>query len=154
LTFELPDGRRQVLRIIVKIGEKNRVVHAHFLVPIQETSARRSPSTERMSRPPTNAKVGPTKDHRALVLGVLSAASAAIAGSFLYIGIDRRDATNEQCAPLCSDTQVSRVRRWFVLADIAGVTAVTAGGFSLYFYLDHQNNQRTKTPVIAWQGGF
>lgn len=154
LTFELPDGRRKEMRIVVKIGEKNRVVHAHFLAPTPEAAAQPSKPIERRVRPSVNTKVAESKDHRALVLGILSAASAAMAGSFLFIGIDRRDKTNEQCAPICSDTEVSRVRRWFVLADIAGVTAVTTGGFGLYFYLDQQSNQRAKSPVIGWQGGF
>jgi hypothetical protein len=152
--FELPDGRHEELRIVVKVGEKNRVLRAEFAAPTPSiTTSRRfefaSPSAVPLT--PANSE---TNNSRVLLFGILSASSAAIAASLLFVGIDRRDATNRHCAPLCSDTQVSRVRRWFILADLAGAASVVTGGFGLYFYLDDYGKHNSKTTALEWQRRF
>jgi hypothetical protein len=152
--FELDDGRRQEVRVVVKLGEKNRVIQATFpelsltLSPISVThSTKRKDS---ITRPIPNEP----SNHRALFFGILSAASAIVAGSFLYVGIDRRDTTSAQCAPICNDSQVNRVRRWFILADIAGATAIATGGLGLYFYFDGPTKTSSLKPTISFTRGF
>jgi hypothetical protein len=152
--FELDDGRRQEVRIVVKLSEKNRVIQASFpelsltLSPLSVTNSTKL--KESVTRPIPNEP----SNHRALFFGILSAASAIVAGSFLYVGIDRRDATSEQCAPICSDSQVNRVRRWFILADIAGATAIATGGFGLYFYFDGPTKTSSLKPTLSLTRGF
>jgi hypothetical protein len=152
--FELNDGRRQEIRVVVKLGEKNRVIQALF----PELSLAMSPPSVTNSTKLKDSVTPPipneASNHRALFFGILSAASAIVAGSFLYVGIDRRDTTSAQCAPICSDSQVNRVRRWFILADIAGATAITTGGLGLYFYFDGPTKTGSLKPKLSLMRGL
>jgi hypothetical protein len=56
------------------------------------------------------------------------------AGSFAAVGLSERERAKSECAPFCGDERAREVKRWLLLADIAGGTAAVLGGGSVYFF--------------------
>jgi hypothetical protein len=158
LGFELPDGRRQELRALIRSGEKNRPLRAEFpaLTPPAPPTAL-PPSAVEPNRALDPAEKTPSTSvqrNLSYVLGILSVGSAIAAGSLLYVGIRERDSTVQQCSPVCSEGELRPVRRWFILADVAGATSAITGGVGLYLYVTGEPKRSPPAAVLHWSGSF
>jgi hypothetical protein len=155
VVFELPDGRRQELRIVVGIGEKDRIVRAEFLPPPAPPLPTPPPPTSSKTTAalPPPAPSGGQRD-LGVVLGLLSIGGAIAAGSLLYAGIKARDETSMRCTPNCTDAEIRSVRRWFILADIAGTTSAVSGGVGVYLFVTSDNGRKSPTAALQWQREF
>lgn len=150
VTFVLPDGRRKDVRIVVGIGEKNRVVRAEFL----PRKVQGSPVAAAVAHVPAPSVAPRAASHpgAALAFGLVSLGSALLAGSFLFVGIHENNDATERCAPNCSKAEVSQVRRWFILADVAGGVSAVTGGLGLYLYLSGSDGGGAT--AIGYRGTF
>lgn len=155
VVFVLPDGRRQEIRIVVGLGEKNRVVRADFapLEPPPVASRSQSTSQPAFSVSSRSADAAVSRNP-AWLFGTVSLGTAMVAGSFLYAGYAQYRAAEDRCSPNCSASEVRKVKRWFVLADVAAATAVVSGGVGLYFYFIGDNAASASGAVLGYEGAF
>ncbi|MGC4066762.1 MAG: hypothetical protein QM784_19425 [Polyangiaceae bacterium] len=158
--FELPDGRHQEMRVLIGIGEKERALRAEFpplpaTRPTEAVSpAPRAVEIKHAPEPISRPHPAVRQPDLAYVLGLLSIGSAVAAGSLLYVGIKERDSTAQQCSPVCSDGELRRVRRWFILADVAGAAAAISGGVSVYLYVTGEPKRSPAAALLQWSGSF
>ena len=123
-SFELPGQSPKFVAVLLKQGEKNRLVTVDFREPPNLSTANTAPA----AAPPTPVAVSsrptPTSVY---VLGGLSLVGASAA---TILGINTRvkeDRAYDECAPRCSEDRVDSIQRWALATDIAiGVTAVSA----------------------------
>lgn len=154
VTFELSDGQRQQVPIVVGLGEKDRMVRAEFAAATpNRPNASTPPATMGSPVEPPPAAATRQRD-LGVVLGLVALGGAITAASLLYVGISERDETSKRCAPFCTDSEVIKVRRWFILADVVGVTSAIAGGVGIYLYVTGVPVQNTPTAGVAWQREF
>jgi hypothetical protein len=158
--FELPDGRNQEMRVLIGIGEKDRPLRAEFASPAATKPRPIAPptprplETKRSPEPASHPQTFVRQRELSYLLGFLSVGSAIAAGSLLYVGIKERDSTAQQCSPVCSNGELRRVRRWFILADVAGATAAITGGAGIYLYVTGEPKRSTPAALIQWSGSF
>ena len=127
LSFELADGRVLEKSIVVREGEKNR------LVELRLAGAAKPPPPAPAPAPEAEPQAGsiPTLAIVLAGIGVLAL------GSFAYFAIDSKtdvDDMEGRCAPGCPQSEVDRAERKALIADISlgvGVVALGAAGFTL-----------------------
>jgi hypothetical protein len=133
--------------VLVREGEKGRTIAVEFAAP----GAAEEAAT------PSAAKPGPPI--AAYVLGGVGALSL---GSFAYFGISgASDASSlrSSCAPNCSDSSVSDVRRKLLIADVSlgvGVVSLAVAGYLLLTAGHHEEAARAarlSLDVVPAPGG-
>jgi hypothetical protein len=108
--FEREGGKALEQRVLVVEGEKNRKVVADFasLVP---------------KPPPGETVVAPHEPKKVPVVAyVLGGVSLAAFGSFAFFALSGKGAENDlasSCSPNCSDSELSPVKRDYLIADVS-----------------------------------
>jgi hypothetical protein len=155
LTFDLLDGRRQELKIVVGVGEKDRLVRADFAAPKPTAPATAASASNRATTTGPNLGLSTHRQRdTGLVLILAAAGSALAAGGLTYVGIEQRNSAKDSCAPFCSDAETNRVRRWFILADVAGIAAAATGGLGLYLIITSDHTRSQPAATLGWRKEF
>lgn len=128
--FELPDGRAIDKTIVVREGEKNRLIELSLPAPAEPKKPAPAPKPTPPPDQPPAAEAGiPTL---AIVLGAVGVVAL---GSFAYFAIDAKsdvDEMEDDCAPGCPQGQVDTAERKALIADISlgvGIAALAGAGF-------------------------
>jgi hypothetical protein len=122
IRYEL-DGRVIEDHVDVPEGSKAVALAADFRPPAPPPKASHDPDP---ARQPTKLRF-PTETY------VLGGVAAVAAVSFTVFALAGK--SHEACAPNCSDSQVSALRRDYAVADISLLVALAAGGGAIYFAL-------------------
>jgi hypothetical protein len=134
------------LQVVVRQGEKNRVVTVDFssksppVVP--QSLVDMSPVSASPPDVPPNRPIPPA----VYILGGVTVVAAAAA---LWAGFSARADRNraeETCAPNCPARQVSDIRRKALFSDIASATALASAGTALVLYLTRPAQNRPAGP--------
>lgn len=147
--FELPGRDAIETRVVISLGEKNRVVRADF-----GGLASSSPTAPPATLPPPPATPRGNGKRTGLVLGGVALVSAATAATLLGVGLREQKLAENDCAPNCSQARVNQTRRWFILADTLGLAAGVTGGFGVYLYLDARHQPRSTAFGVTFSQDF
>jgi hypothetical protein len=126
--FEAPGYPATEVRVVVALGEKNRPIRVRLLRHQADAPA------ARRSEPVKPKPVASPSRRAAWVLGGSALVLLTAAGSFAAVGLSERERAKSDCAPFCGDERAREVKRWFLLADIAGATGALLAGGSVYFF--------------------
>ena len=127
--LELPGHAPKVVAVLLKQGEKNRLVSVDFRrAPEPAALGTVAPLPPPAPPPPppvaTRSRPTPTSVY---VLGGISLVSA---GAATILGINtkaKEDRAYEDCAPACPDERIDSIERWALATDVAiGVAIVSA----------------------------
>jgi hypothetical protein len=120
LRFERPAGGAMTTRVLMRQGEKNRLVTIQFAPPPRKEPPRPAP------QPPLAAYV---------LAGVAVAAIAVGATLDVSASSDLKDLHN-QCAPTCDPGTRDEVRRRMIVGDVLlfGVSSLSLAGAAYLFF--------------------
>lgn len=126
--LELPGHAPKVVSVLLKQGEKNRLVSVDFRRASEPaalgTVAPLQPPAPPPPRAATRSRPTPTSVY------VLGAVSLVGAGAATILGINtkaKEDRAYEDCAPACPDDRIDSIERWALATDVAiGVAIVSA----------------------------
>jgi hypothetical protein len=124
---ELPPFEPHEEDVVLPEGQRLRLISVQFTSKQKEPTP---PATAAATAPATAPKqlVRPTP---VLVypLAVLGIAGLGSFGAFAFLGRSEQTQVEDGCAPSCTDAELSRMKRWYAIADIsAGVGAAALVG--------------------------
>ncbi len=119
------DGRTTERRITIVEGEKQRRIVLDL--PVLAPASRPAPDRP---RPPEEDGSDALAISLYATLALGTAAGAAF-GILAGVGRNAENSAADDCAPLCSDEVVAKVRRLYVAADVVGVFGLVAGATAL-----------------------
>lgn len=136
---ELPGYPPLEATYVLRVGEKNRLVHFDFSRP--------SPAPVRAPAPAP----APRRPIPVLTYAFGAAALAAAAGGTVLgvMAIDERRSAEERCSPLCTDEELGSVRNLALYSDLSFGAAVVAAGFATYFYLTRPTSEASPVRAAA-----
>jgi hypothetical protein len=116
--------------VIVRSGEKNRIVKVDFPPPAGKEPKKETPPVE---KPPP-----PQKEGVPVMTYVLGGIGVVALGSFAYFGItgknDLSNLKSSPCAPYCPSSQLDDVKTKLLVADISlGVGVLALGGATIVY---------------------
>lgn len=142
-TIEVPGVERRTVEALIVEGKKNRLIELELpaAAPVAMAKARPAPSPPASNGSPllstrtTHAR--PRRAPSALTWGLAAGGAAGVAG-FAGLGLwglreERR--MREECAPACAPSEVSAVRRSYLLADVSLGLGLGSLALATYFYL-------------------
>jgi hypothetical protein len=135
--YEAPGFPAVDQRIVIKAGEKNRVLNVRFSAPKQA----RVSSLERGAVPARDVDPAPRRTRSIpLPTWVFGGTAIAAFGSATYFGLrgvaERSDDLGSSgCAPDCPASEKSSIRTKFLAADISLGVGLVSAGLATYFYL-------------------
>jgi hypothetical protein len=120
---ELPPFEPHEEDVVLPEGQRMRLISVQFKSKPKETApvpAETAPPPKQLVRP-TPVLVYP--------LGALGIVGLGGFGAFAFLGKSEQTKAEDGCAPRCSDAEVSKMKRWYTVADIsAGVGAAALVG--------------------------
>jgi hypothetical protein len=125
--FEADDRRPIATTVLVREGEKNRLIEA-TLEPLRAVT---------LSPPP--APPPPKAERRRIptltwILGGVAVAGGAAFGTLSLLAVDQAKDLERTCAPRCSDDAIEPVETKFLVGRIAGGIGAAAAVSALLFY--------------------
>jgi hypothetical protein len=134
--FEHAGYPRQEQTIVIRQEEKRRAIRVVFAKePKPEDGEGRpgepAPAPAPVPRGPGTRPV-PVSTY---IFGGIAAAGAVSATIFGIAGLGDYSDKKDNCAPACSDDDVSGVKTKLLLADISGGVAIVSAGIATYLYL-------------------
>jgi hypothetical protein len=112
-------------KLVVQVGEKNRVITARFAAPATHYEA---PVKSEPSRPPTAG-------YALLGVGVAGGAGFVILAALGQHDLDEMRKSPGGCAPRCDPAQVDSARVKIVAADVSAGVGLIAAGVGAYLLL-------------------
>jgi len=155
VSFEGPGGEKAEERIVVRTGEKNRIVAVTFAASTAATPVPRSAPAPGASAPGEAARPSRPTPWVPLVLG---GASALAFGAGLYVGLDARSQLDgieaQPCAATrtCNPGDVDAVRTKLVWSDILIGAAAAGAATAVVLYLIGRPGDEASPPSSAWLG--
>lgn len=135
--------------VLLPEGQRLRMVEVDFksaptpsAAPIAETAP---PPRKGVTRPT------PTVVYPLLGLGVLGAAGF---GTFALLGKSEQGKLEDRCEPRCTDSDLSKMKRWFLIGDVsAGVGAAALLGAGIV-YLARPSKEEDRAPdAVSFEVG-
>lgn len=127
--FEHPPDAPVVLRVVLRMGERNRTILATFAPPAPPVVERPRPA------PPEPAPATSRPTGWVIATGVLGVAGIAAFGVFGVAGFVEKQHLLDRCAPSCADSDVARVRFDYVTGDVSLGVGVVSLGVAAYLLL-------------------
>lgn len=142
--FEHADAEPIERQILIRQGEKNRIVEVSF-APTEppareEPTPAPSPKTPEVVEEPPPASPGPLRPY-AFVAGGVGALGLLSFGVFGLLGRSEQSHLEDTCNPNCTDDQIAPVRTKYLIADISLAVGVAglATGVVLYVLSEPQS---------------
>lgn len=152
LKFERDSGEVVTETVLVREGEKNRIVTVTFASPKPEASPQTTPSTT--DTPP--AATPPVARDSRTAAWVLSGVGVVALGSFAYFGITARNDASDlrsTCAPGCAESDVDSVRTRLLVADLSLGVSLISFGVATYLFVSSNTEKRTAVVVQPLASG-
>lgn len=131
-----PSGARQVEKVVVRVGEKSRVVRV-VVGPAQPDESK-APASEARPARTSGSKTG------AVVASVVAGAGFATFGVFGVLGTTRESELTRTCAPNCSAEDKSGVDRQYLVADVGLAVGVVATGLAVWLWLQSSDTHTAR----------
>lgn len=126
-TFELPGQVPKLVAVLLKQGEKNRLVSVDFRHPPNPSTTATHlgpPATPPAPPVAVSSRPTPTSVYAFAGLSLVGAGAATVLGINTK---EQEDRAYDDCAPSCPEDRVDSVEHWALATDIAiGVAAVSA----------------------------
>ncbi len=139
--FEMSDGRRRSQRVLVRQGDRNRIIAADFAEHEEESNGW-------VLRVPPLAQVS----------GAVTVLAAGVAVGFGASAVVRQSHAVQSCAPTCTEQVSRQIATRAAVADVAGSVALVSGGVTVLLTARASGKRRTPkrervTPVARWVPG-
>jgi len=151
LEFVRDTGETVKENVLVREGEKNRIVAVTFASPKPTTTTDSKP----VDTAPTPVAPPPEKQTR-VAAWVLSGVGVAALGSFAYFGITARNDASDlrsSCAPTCDQGDVDSVRTRLLVADVSLGVSLLSFGLATYLFVSDSGEKRTAVVVQPLASG-
>ena len=136
LRFVLPDGKELRERVLIREGEKNRLLQVQLESPQEELQPEPALPEPRSTSPGV-----------AWAATGLAGAGAAVFGTFAYLG-GRKKAELDSCAPTCSSSLKpvqQDAKTYYLVADIGLGAALVSGIAAIYLFATHGGTRAKPT---------
>jgi hypothetical protein len=161
--FELEGYPVQEQTLVIRQGEKRRVLRVQFQAPAPTTPPARSEPVPAPAPPVVKRDESVSSRPIPVVTYVFAGVSVVAAGTGAYLGLDAVSTYSDRedsCAPNCPDGDVDQLKTQLLLADVAGGIAIVSAGVALYTFLTRPAVTTEKPPssagslrIIAAPGG-
>lgn len=156
--FDLPGRDPKLVPVLLKQGEKNRLVSVDF----RQAPEPIIPSPLAPSPPPAAPPPAETVSSRPIPTSVyvLGGVSLVSAGAATILGINTRakeDRAYEECAPRCPEDRIDSIERWALATDVSiGVAVVTAVAATILYVrrpvvTEVAPHSARMFPVVGWK---
>lgn len=131
LRFRASDGRSVTISVVIRQGEKNRLIDVVLPRPAGDRAAKPAEPSRSPKLSSTKEPRGPSSEFVDPLPIALAGAGVVALGSFAYFGWTARSDVNEmndRCSPRCPESEVDSARTRALVADISlgvGVIALT-----------------------------
>jgi hypothetical protein len=148
-TFEGVGAETSSQTVIVERGQKARSIEVD-LRPLASVDVTPPPADSPVREPPLPASAAPAFDSRLLALGVIGV--GGITG-FALLGLHARSEEarlRNDCAPSCSDSEVSGLHAQYLIADVSlgiGVTSLVWGSYLFLSSARARSGARVSVPL-------
>ncbi len=157
--FERPPAKPVVRQVILREGEKNRLVSVQLaLRPEAQPPAPAPAPAPALPATPAVEEYRPVPPV-ALILGGVAIAGGATAAILAVSAHNAHDNARSDCAPLCSDAEVADIRARAIGSDVSTGIAIAAAAGAGYFFFTRPTRQRqiamARLRVVPMpQGGY
>ena len=143
LTFKVPGLPPVDRQLLIREGERNRIIEVEFRSPHDSTPPVPAVTTE--SAAGTGAD-GNAKS-RYLTYGLASLGALAVGGFTLFavLGNSQQRDLEKSCAPYCQSSQVDSVRTKYLIADTCLGVGLISLGVATYVYISNRG-KKSDTP--------
>lgn len=138
--FRMPGFEPVAQRLIIREGERNRMIEVEFHSPVERTppsgAHAGAKATPILAVLPPSEQVQPARRTAWMVgLAGLGAAGLTSFGVFAALGYQREHDLQASCSPYCSSGSVAGVRTRYVIADSSLGVGLVSLGIATYLYL-------------------
>ena len=164
--FELGDHEPEIVSVLLKQGEKNRLVSADFRRSVPDELVNvpaQAPASQPVSRVREQhqaAADGPLPRPVPVALYASAGVAIAAAATATAFGINTRLLENEaydECAPGCSEERIDGIQRSALITDIALAVAAASSLASLVLYWQRRSDGEARSrrlpsvrPSLSW----
>jgi hypothetical protein len=135
-------------RMIIREGERNRLIEAEFNTPIERVGLKPKPAFDDLPRERAN-KLAPTPYWTYGFAG-LGLAGVANFGLFAVLGYDKEKDLDRSCSPNCPSSSVDSVRTKYVIADVSLGVGLVSLGVATYLYLSGRPSGTTRDNSLSF----
>ncbi len=134
--FVRPGAEPVEIRVIVRVGEHNRLVVGAFPGPKGGPKKRGDGD----DAPPPSAADKPLLPTASWVLGGIGILALGSFGTFAILGQNEKDKLRTSCSPGCSDADVSTLRTDYIVADVSLGIGIVALGVATVLAITHHSS--------------
>jgi hypothetical protein len=153
-SFELPDLSRIHRQVLIREGERNRIIDAEFRSPSPVTPSPR-PATNTglhlQSKPGEQKMVTRYLPYGLTALGTLGAVGFTVFG---VQGNSRKKDLEHSCSPYCQSSQVDEVKTKYQLADTCLAVGLVSAGVATYLFLSNHGGESAGSQGLTTAVGF
>jgi hypothetical protein len=145
-SFTVPGLAPMTRQVLVREGERNRIINVEFSRPI----APLSPTANATTTLPDEPNVRPRT--RALPYALAGVGALGVAGFtvFALLGNSQQGELERTCSPFCRSSQVDSVKTKYLLADASlGVGLISLGVATYIFVKRHGENATERAPATS-----
>src|SRR6185437_12766808 len=138
--FEMDGSPPVEMKVVIRMGEKNRRIDASFAPPPPPPAPAPVPDAPRPASP------SPSVSPAVFVLGGVAIVGLGVFATFGILGENQKSELEKTCAPNCSLDQASSVRTKLIIGDVGLFTALGAvvAGTTVFLV-----GRRTPSPPAA-----
>lgn len=145
--YDAPGAPPLTQNVIIRAGEKNRIVKATLGAPPAKPDP--SPDPKPDPKPGSRPEQRPQKSGVPVLTYVLGGVGVIGIGSFAFFGVTGKsdlDNLKSTCAPSCDPAKLDDAKTKLVIADISlGVGVLALGGAAIVFLTSGGDNKPAKT---------
>lgn len=133
-TFNIPGLAPEERQLLIREGERNRIINVDFGSPHKSDS---SPSPPPPSSGVKTVLPAPPARTGALAYSLVGVGALGVAGFTVFglLGHSRQGELERTCAPNCQSGQIDSVRTQYVLADTCLGVGLVSLGFATYLFV-------------------
>jgi hypothetical protein len=159
--FEAPGFAPFETRVVIRAGEKNRILTAQFAASAPPPSGDSGTGADSSAAPPASETPTAFAVQRSPLAWVFSGVALASFASEAYFGISGINQRSDDfgphgCAPRCSPSEVQSIRTKFTISDVSLGVGLVSAGLAAYFFLRPQPSSaalRMAFDIAVRQGG-
>jgi hypothetical protein len=153
--FEAEGRKPTEVSVIVREGEKNRIIEAVLAPLVDPVAPKPAPGrVEAPPPPPPPEKKSSGVPTMTWVLGGVAIAGAGAFGLFSLLAVDEAKELERTCSPRCSDEAIEPVETKFLVGRIAGGVAIGAAVGAILFYVLGRDGEARVSARVPGKLGF
>ena len=155
-TFNVPGLAPEERHLLIREGERNRIINVDFGTSRESSSPPPSPSPSPSSSSSVKTVLpAPPARAGALAYSLVGVGALGVAGFTVFglLGHSRQGELERTCAPNCQSGQIDGVRTQYLLADTCLGVGLVSLGFATYLFVKHHGQSspdRNQTTSISF----